>query len=56
MFSALRKTRKQNLPVEMQLLMFNCMVLVVPILLYGAEIYGYEKSRIIESLFLQFIR
>ena len=54
MFSALRKARKQNLPVEMQLLMFNCMVLVVPILLYGAEIYGYEKSGIIESLFLQF--
>ena len=28
--------------------------MVVPILLYGAEIYGYEKSEIIESLNLQF--
>ena len=34
--------------------MFDCMV--VPILLYGSEIYGYEKSDIIESLFLQFYK
>ena len=34
--------------------MFDCMV--VPILLYDAEIYGYEKSEIIESLFLQFYK
>ena len=54
MFSVLRKTRKLNLPVDMQLQMFDCMV--VPILLYGAEIYGYEKSDIIESLFLQFYK
>ena len=38
----------------MQLQMFDCMV--VPILLYGSEIYGYEKSDIIESLFLQFYK
>ena len=54
MFSVLRKTRKLDLPVDMQLQMFDCMV--VPILLYGAEIYGYEKSDIIESLFLQFYK
>ena len=36
----------------MQLQMFYCMA--VPILLYGFEIYGYDKSNIIESLFLQF--
>ena len=52
MFSILRKTKKLNLPVDMQLQMFDCMV--VPILLSGSEIYGYEKSDIIESLFLQF--
>ena len=38
----------------MQLQMFDCMV--VPILLYGSEIYGYEKSDIIELLFLQFYK
>ena len=54
MFSVLRKTRKLNLPVDMQLQMFDCMV--VPILLYVAEIHGYEKSDIIESLFLHFYK
>ena len=38
----------------MQLQMFDC--LFVPIVLYGSEIYGYEKSDIIESLFLQFYK
>ena len=38
----------------MQLQMFDC--IFVPILLYGSEIYGYEKSDIIESLFLQFYK
>ena len=38
----------------MQLQMFDCMV--VSILLYGSEIYSYEKSDIIESLFLQFYK
>ena len=54
MFSVLRKTKKLNLPVDMQLQMFDAMV--APILLYGAEVYGYEKSDIIESLFLQFYK
>ena len=52
MFSVLRKTK--NVPVDMQLQMFDA--LVAPILLYGAEVYGYEKSDIIESLFLQFYK
>ena len=38
----------------MQLQMFDAMV--APILLYGAEVYGYEKSDITESLFLQFYK
>ena len=54
MFSVLRKTKKLNLLIDMQLQMFDCMV--VPILLYDSEIYGYEKSDIIESLFLQFYK
>ena len=54
MFSVLRKTKKLNLPVDMQLQMFDAMV--APILLYGAEVYGYEKFDITESLFLQFYK
>ena len=38
----------------MQSQMFDCMV--IPILLYASEMYGYEKSYIIESLFLQFYK
>ena len=54
MFSVLRKTKKLILPIDMQLQMFDCMV--VPILLYGSEINGYENSDIIESLFYQFYK
>lgn len=54
MFSVLKKIRKLNLPVDIQLQMFDCMV--GPILLYGAEVYGYDKSDILESLFLQFYK
>ena len=34
--------------------MFDC--IVVPILSYDAEIYGYQNSEIIKSLFLQFYK
>lgn len=54
MFSILRKIKKLNLPIDMQLQMFDCMV--APILLYGAEVCGYEKSEIIESLYLHFYK
>ena len=53
-FSVLRKTKKLNLPIDIQLQMFDCMIVLI--LLYGSEFYGYEKSDIIESLFLQFYR
>ena len=43
-----------NLPVDMQLQMSDCMA--APILLYGTEVYGYENSEIMESLFLQFYK
>ena len=52
MFSFLVKTKNLNLPVDMQFQMFDCMI--VPILLYGAEIYIYEKS-VIMSPYLKII-
>ena len=54
MFSVLRKTNMLNLPLDMKLQMFDCMV--APTLLYGAEVYGYQNSEIIESLFVQFYK
>ncbi|XP_071123898.1 uncharacterized protein [Mytilus edulis] len=41
MFIVLRKARKLNLPIDMQLELFDTMV--VPILLYGAEVWGFEN-------------
>ena len=54
MFSVLRKTRKLSLPIDIQLQMFDGMV--SPILLCGSEVYGFEDSSMIESIFLQFYK
>ena len=52
MFIVLRKARKLNLPIDMQLKLFDTMV--VPILLYGAEVCGFENFNIIENFHMQF--
>jgi hypothetical protein len=52
MFIVLKKARKLNLPIDMQLELFDTMV--VPILLYGAEMWGFENCNIIENFQMQF--
>ena len=42
MLSVLRKTKKLNLLIDMQLQKFDCMV--VPCLLYGSEIYYVMRN------------
>ena len=54
MLSVLRKTKNPNLPVDMQFQILNCMI--EPILLYDAEMYGYEKSEIMSPNYYNFIR
>ena len=54
MFIVLRKARKLNLPIDMQLKIFDTMV--VPILLYGAEVWGFEYWNIIENFHMQFCK
>ena len=54
MFSLLRKARKLWLPVDILLQLFDATV--VPILLYGSEVWGYENNKIIESLHLEFCK
>ena len=54
MFYVLRKARKLYLPIDVLLQLFDAMV--APILLYGAEVWGYEKNDIIESLHLEFCK
>lgn len=54
MFSLLRKSKNLGLPIDVQLHLFDHMV--VPILLYGSEIWGFENNDIIEKLHLRFCR
>ena len=54
MFSVLGKSRKLQLPIDLQLQLFYSMI--VPILLYGSEVTGFENSDILERLFTQFYK
>ena len=54
MFSLLRKIRVLNLPIEMQIDLFN--KLIKPILLYGCEIWGFGNLDIIERVQLKFLK
>ena len=54
MYFVLSKSKENNLSVECTLKRFDCMVL--PIHLYGCEIWGYEHSDIIENIHIYFMR
>ena len=54
MFYVLRKARKLYLPIDILLQLFDGML--VHILLYGAEVWGYEKNDIVETLHLEFCK
>ena len=47
MFSVLKKIKKLNLPFDIHLQMFDCMV--APILMYGSEVYGYERQILVRT-------
>ena len=54
MFSVISKARKLNLPVSIQIHLFNTMI--EPILLYGCEAWGFESVDIIDRFQLQFYK
>lgn len=54
MYSVIGTSRKYDLPVDIQLEMFNNMV--SPVLLYGSEVWGYNTAREIEFLHLKYIK
>ena len=54
MFSVLTKTRTYNLNVDVQLKLFD--TLVLPVLLYGCEIWGSGNIDLCEKLHLKFCR
>ncbi|XP_070182616.1 uncharacterized protein [Littorina saxatilis] len=54
MFSLIRKCRKLNLPIDVQLDLFEkC---VHPILLYGCEVWGYDSLDILSRFQLRFLK
>jgi hypothetical protein len=54
MYSLLCKARKLNLPIDLQLELFD--YLVLPVLNYGCEIWGSENCKILENLHLKFCK
>lgn len=54
MYSLVGKCRKFDLPVDMQIELFNTMV--QPVLSYGSEIWGHYIIREIELLYLKFLK
>ena len=47
MFALLRRSRQLDLPIDLQLELFD--FLLIPILLYGCEIWGFENITMIEK-------
>ena len=54
MFSVLRKCKENHLPVEVSLEMFEKMV--IPAMLYGSEVWGFNNFETLERLQLKFIK
>ena len=54
MYALIAKCRKFDLPIDLQLQLFDA--LVVPILLYGCEVWGYNNTEQVEKLHLKFLK
>jgi hypothetical protein len=54
MFGLLRKCRALKLPIDIQLELFDKTVL--PIMLYGCEVWGFEDSKCFETIHLRFMK
>ena len=54
MFALLRKSRQVQLPIDVQLHLFDA--LVKPVLLYGCEVWAHEAIDVVEKLYLGFCK
>lgn len=54
MYGVIRKIRHFNLPFDCQLDLFE--KVVMPVLLYGCEVWGYKNIEIIERIHLKFLK
>ena len=50
LFAIYKKIRNQNVPIDVQLKLFDS--LVEPILLYGSKVWGYENLEILKRVHL----
>ena len=54
MFALLRRSRQLDLPIDLQLELFDS--LIMPILLYGCEIWGFKNISMIEKIHLKYLK
>ena len=54
LYALYKKLRNISLPVDLQLKLFD--MLVMPILLYAVEVWGFEKLDLLEKVHLQFCK
>ena len=54
LYSLYKQIRNIYIPIDLQLKLFDA--LVYPILMYSAEIWGFENKNIIEKIHLQFCK
>ena len=54
MFALLRRNRQLNLPLDIQLELFDSLVL--PIITYGCEVWGFENINLIEKLHMKYLK
>ena len=54
MYSLIAKCRKFDLPIDLQLELFDAMVL--PVITYGCEIWGFDTSKDVENVQVTFFK
>ena len=54
MFALLRRSRQLDLPIDLQLELFDS--LIMPMLLYGCENWGFENITMIEKIHLKYLK
>ena len=54
MFALLKKSKELYLPIDLQIELFDSLIL--PILLYGCEVWGYENVLILDRFYLKYLK
>ena len=54
MFALLKKLKELDLPIDLQLELFDSLIL--PILLYGCEVWEYKNVLILDRFYLKYLK